>query len=130
VPINFHPQPGTVLICDFDGYRVPEMIKIRPVVVISPRRRDGTALCTVVPLSSTAPAPQQPWHHRIAPDAYPGARGLMWAKCDMLSTVAHARLDRVKVKHRDGRRTYEAVRMGDEDMAAIMAGVRIALGLS
>ena len=38
--LNFHPEPGMVLICDFTtGFRVPEIVKRRPVVVISPRRR-------------------------------------------------------------------------------------------
>lgn len=25
--IQFHPDPGTVLICDFTGFREPEMVK-------------------------------------------------------------------------------------------------------
>ena len=57
--LTFHPKPGTLLICDFDrGFKAPEMVKKRPVVVISPRRRKSTPqLCTVVPLSSSAPNP-------------------------------------------------------------------------
>ena len=50
--LKFHPEPGTILICDYStGFRLPEMVKKRPVVTISPRlkRRDG--LITVVPLS-------------------------------------------------------------------------------
>lgn len=44
-----------VLICDFTtGFQAPEMVKKRPVVVVSPRRRIGQ-VCTVVPLSSVAP---------------------------------------------------------------------------
>ncbi len=57
--LTFHPKPDTLLICDFDrGFKAPEMVKKRPVVVISPRRRKSTPqLCTVVPLSSSAPNP-------------------------------------------------------------------------
>ena len=40
--------------CDFDtGFKAPEMVKKRPVVVISPRRRRSSAqFYTVVPLST------------------------------------------------------------------------------
>ena len=54
-PITFHPKPGHVLICDFNtGFRPPEMVKKRPVVVISESRQQ---LVTVVPLSTTEPNP-------------------------------------------------------------------------
>jgi uncharacterized protein YifN (PemK superfamily) len=42
--LKFHPEPGTILICDYStGFKKPEMVKKRPVVTISPRlkRRDG-----------------------------------------------------------------------------------------
>ena len=54
----------------------------------------------------------------------------MWAKCDMLSTVACERLDRVMVKDARGHRAYHAFEIGAEDMAGILAGVRAALGLT
>ncbi|MEI6730857.1 MAG: type II toxin-antitoxin system PemK/MazF family toxin, partial [Pseudomonadota bacterium] len=47
--IKYHPNPGTVLTCDFSGMIEPEMIKERPVVVISPRLCSRTGLCTIVP---------------------------------------------------------------------------------
>ena len=51
--INFHPRLGQVLYCDFKtGFRPPEMVKARPVVVLS---RNHHELCTVVPLSGTEP---------------------------------------------------------------------------
>ena len=34
--IQFRLKPGTVLYCDFNGYISPEMLKCRPVVVVSP----------------------------------------------------------------------------------------------
>ena len=56
--LKFHPKPGTILVCDFrQGFRAPEMIKRRPVVVVSPRLRNRTDLCTVVPLSTIEPRP-------------------------------------------------------------------------
>lgn len=130
MPITFHPRRGDILICDFDtGFQAPEMVKIRPVVVVSPRRRSGPGLCTVVPLSSTAPNPIEPYHHRLSPMAYPPARGPMWAKCDMAVTVSCTRLDRVKVRAPFGQRQYIVFTMPEADMAAISACLRIALGL-
>jgi mRNA interferase MazF len=117
------------VICDFsEGFRPPEMVKIRPVVVISPRRR-SVQLVTVVPLSSAAPMPVQPWHIQLPHGAYPPARGAIWAKCDMVATVGFARLDRVKAQLQ-GRRMYHTFKLGDSEFAAILAGVRAALGLS
>lgn len=38
--LRFHPKPGTILMCDFDtGFQVPEMVKKRPVIVLSPKRK-------------------------------------------------------------------------------------------
>jgi len=129
VPLTFHPGPGTIVICDFSaGFRPPEMVKVRPVVVISPRRR-SVQLVTVVPLSSVAPVPAEPWHYQLPPGAYPPARGAIWAKCDVVATVGLARLDRVKAKIQ-GRRVYQTFQLGDVDLAAILAGVRAALGLT
>ncbi|MCB2262482.1 MAG: type II toxin-antitoxin system PemK/MazF family toxin, partial [Candidatus Thiosymbion ectosymbiont of Robbea hypermnestra] len=71
--LTFHPRPGMVLICDFNtGFKAPEMIKRRPVVVISPRPRRSNQLCTIVPLSTTVPNPVEPFHHRMDPRSLPG----------------------------------------------------------
>jgi mRNA interferase MazF len=128
LPLTFHPGPGAIVICDFStGFRPPEMVKVRPVVVISPRRRTAQ-LATVVPLSSVAPAPIEPWHYCLPPGAYPPARGTIWAKCDMVATVALDRLDRVRIKM-GSTRTYQTFQLGAADLAAVLAGVRAALGL-
>jgi len=133
MPLTFHPKPGMVLICDFNtGFKAPEMIKRRPVVVISPRPRRSNRLCTIVPLSTTVPSPLEPFHHRMDPLSLPGklARKETWAKCDMLATVSLARLDRVMVgKEPGGRRIYVADPVTADDLEAIRRGVMIALGL-
>lgn len=129
MPLNFHPGPGTILICDFStGFLAPEMVKVRPVVVISPRRRAVQGLVSIVPLSSVAPEPVEPWHYLLPPGCYPLARGPIWAKCDMVAAVALRRLDRVMVR-REGKRSYQAFQMGGVEFAAVQAGVRAALGL-
>jgi uncharacterized protein YifN (PemK superfamily) len=128
----FHPEPGMVLICDYNtGFRAPEMVKRRPVVVISPRPRRKTMLCTVVPLSTTAPNPIEPHHYKISPDSLPGnlAENETWAKCDMLSAVSLSRLDRVKIRMPDGRREYVAKRVTDADLVEIQRAVLCGLGL-
>ena len=43
--INFTQKRGTVLMCNFDGFKKPEMVKRRHVVVVSPRYRRHTGLC-------------------------------------------------------------------------------------
>jgi len=50
--IPYHPEQGTILICDFKGFIDPEMVKRRPVVVVSPRLRQRGKLCAVVPLGT------------------------------------------------------------------------------
>ena len=131
--LNFVPRPGTLLICNFDtGFRPPEMVKKRPVVVISPKRRRGNALCTVVPLSTTMPNPVEPFHHQMEARSLPGiyAENTTWAKCDMLATVSRERLDRVLIREkRNGKRRYLAVQVTTEDLDAIRSGVINALGL-
>lgn len=129
MPIAFHPHPGTILICDFStGFQPPEMVKVRPVVVLSPRRRTSDLL-TVVPLSSTAPAPRLPWHLELPSGAYPPAHGPMWAKCDVVVTVALRRLDRVRTKGPQGQRIYSSPALAPATFAALQACVKAALGL-
>ncbi|UTG93174.1 type II toxin-antitoxin system PemK/MazF family toxin [Geobacter sulfurreducens] len=133
MPITFHPDNGSILMCDFSsGFNPPEIVKKRPVVVMSPRR-NNSQLCTVVPLSTTAPNPIENHHHRLDPASLP--RSLRhqetWAKCDMLMTVSLSRLDRI----RDGRgpngtRKYITGKLTPADFKAIRIGVLYALGLN
>jgi mRNA interferase MazF len=129
LPLTFHPSPGLIVICDFStGFQAPEMVKARPVVVISPRHRNRQ-LVTVVPLSSRRPDPVEPWHCLLPHEAYPPARGPIWAKCDMVATVALSRLDRVKTVAA-GRRVYQVFQLPPDQLAAIRAGVQAALGFA
>ncbi len=132
--LTFHPKPGMVLMCDFNtGFIAPEMIKKRPVVVISPRPRRSNQLCTIVPLSTTRPVPVEAHHHPMDPRSLPGkfAGNETWAKCDMLATVSLERLDRVLVgKDRNGKRLYVAQHVILEDLLAIQRGVLSAIGLA
>lgn len=132
MPLTFHPKPGMVLICDFTtGFKPPEMVKRRPVVVISPRPRRKTQLCIVVPLSTTPPVPVEGCHHRLDPASLPGPLSTTptWAKCDMLATVSLDRLDRVKLgRDAEGKRLYSTQSVSAADFKTIQHSVLHALG--
>ncbi|MEO1455367.1 MAG: type II toxin-antitoxin system PemK/MazF family toxin [Pseudomonadota bacterium] len=51
-PLPFHPRAGQVLVADFKDFVAPEITKLRPVVVISPRLPHRAGLVTVIPLGS------------------------------------------------------------------------------
>jgi len=116
-------KTGHVLICDFErGFVRPEMVKTRPVVVISKTKTHGRGLCTVVPLSTTPPSPVEPWHFALQHYPLP-CEDQVWAKCDMIYTVSFARLRWPHVKAM-GARQYSKPRLGDSDMDGVFAGVR------
>ncbi|WP_458723246.1 type II toxin-antitoxin system PemK/MazF family toxin [Pseudomonas brenneri] len=123
----YQPKEGSVLICDFRGYEVPEIIKIRPVIVIR-RHRTNKLLVTVVPLSTTPPQTVLA-HHLQLESHLQGANPVCWAKCDIVATVSLGRLDRIKSKDRHGKRTYKIAELSSEQFLAVKAAVRGALGL-
>jgi mRNA interferase MazF len=94
--IPFHPQLGTIVICDFRGFVVPEMVKRRPAIVISPNFKQREQLCTIVPLSTTPPNPIMPYHYELTlsdpllPPPYNSR--IQWVKADMFATVSFNRL--------------------------------------
>jgi uncharacterized protein YifN (PemK superfamily) len=96
-----------VLICDYStGFKPPEMVKRRPVVVES---------C----------------HHQLDPASLPGPLSSTptWAKCDMLATVSLDRLDRVKLgRDAKGKRLYSTQAVTEDDFKEIQRSVLHALG--
>lgn len=125
MPLNFQPRPGMVVMCDFSGYIVPEMVKKRPVVVVA-RNRKNRQLVTVVPLSTTAPDKLEDHHHQLSANPLPGKEHITcWAKCDMIATVSLAQLDRYKFAHRQ----YVTPVLPDVDFEAIKSAIMNALGL-
>ncbi|WP_293810345.1 type II toxin-antitoxin system PemK/MazF family toxin [uncultured Bosea sp.] len=132
--LKFHPEPGTLLLCDFStGFCEPEMVKRRPVVVISPRlkRRDG--LLGVVPLSTQQPTPMMDYHYELTlevPLPAPFDSRTMWAKADMVSTVGFHRLDLFREgRGPDGRRKYLARKIEDAQLRSIHRAMLHGLGL-
>lgn len=128
MPLNFYPRAGQILICDFKGFLEPEMVKVRPVVVISPKLPYRAEIVTVVPISTTAPRHEYPFVVRLSKNYHPKELDDFpcWAKCDMVMNIARHRLDGFKV----GRRKYVNPQMDGHDLQAVRAGVMHALGFS
>jgi uncharacterized protein YifN (PemK superfamily) len=134
MPILEHPRCGTVVICDFaGGFREPEMVKRRPVVVVSPRIRARPGLCTVVALSRTEPRPVMDYHATIdlRPELpSPWTSDGIWLKGDMINAVGFHRLDLFRLgKTEAGARDYLMEPLPPETLARIRACILAALGL-
>jgi mRNA interferase MazF len=135
LPLGIHPEVGTVVVCDYTtGFKPPEMVKLRLAVVISPRLKRRNNLCTVVPLSTQDPDPAEEFHRIVTlPQEVPKYPGLeKWAKCDMLATVGFQRLALPQEERQpfEAVRRYINMRLGDEDIVAVLNCVRRALGMA
>jgi mRNA interferase MazF len=131
MPITFHPKVGTVLMCDFStGFKAPEMVKIRPVVVVS---RKHSQIAIVVPLSTVEPIPFEACHVEMSTDSLPKSlrHERCWAKCDMVSHVALSRLDRIMDGKcpTTGKRLYVAPQITSVDLELIRDALRHVLYL-
>lgn len=124
--IQYFPRAGAILVCDLSDFRPPEMDKVRPVMVISPRLPNRGQIVSVVPLSTTSPRQVMPYtvmlsknYHPKQPD-HPG----VWAKCDMVTNLCIDRLNGFKV----GRRKWELPVATADDLEAVRLGVLHGLG--
>lgn len=117
--IQYAPKNGTILICRFDGI-VPEMVKPRPVVVLS---SVSSSLAIVVPLSTTWPNRIRPWHYFLRlsdPLPRPYNCSECWAKADMIAAVSFERLNLpFKGKDKSGKRIYQINQIPEPDLEAI-----------
>jgi len=124
--LPYLPQQGEILVCDFDDLALgAEMIKRRPVVVVSRHDAHRSQLCTVVALSTTPPKLPKPWHYYMEHVRVTGweAPNGVWAKCDMLATVSLERLNKPYIKLRSGR-NFVAHSLSLVDMAAVLKCIR------
>jgi uncharacterized protein YifN (PemK superfamily) len=109
--------------CDSMAIASPEMVKRRPVIVISPKIAARPGLCTVVALSTTVPVPPAQYHCQI--DIRPRLPNWMqsdgvWIKGDMIAVVAYNRLDFIQLgKDRAGKRRYYYSTRGRRAVKAI-----------
>jgi len=125
--LMFFPRAGQVYMCDFSGFQVPEMVKPRPVIVISPRLPFRSEIVTVVPISTTAPRHDLPFCYRLSKNYHPQEPDDLpsWAKADMLLNLGLYRLSAFKV----GRRTYDYPTLIPQDLAGVRHAVLCGLGL-
>lgn len=134
MPIQRHPGLGAIVVCDFDqGFKVPEMVKKRLCVVVSPDISARPGLCTVVPLSTTPPRFPMEYHCRLTitpalPDRW-NSDG-HWVKGDMVCSVGFHRLDLLRIgKDASGRRLYRMNTLPAKDLRRIHACIMCSLGL-
>lgn len=133
MPISFHPKVGTILICNFEpGFAPPEMVKRRPVVVLSPPISVRAGLCTVVPISTGVPAPQMPYHCELNIQLPPPwDAGPNWLKGDMIAAVGFQRLDLIRMgRDAAGKRTYREETLEPEDLKKVRSCVLNGLGMA
>ncbi len=134
--INYPVSPGTIVLCNYDtGFSPPEMVKRRPVVVVSPRLKGRDGLCTVVPLSTTPPKVVVPYVCKIVletPLSEKFSELVLWAKADMLSTVGYCRLDlfRTDRDRVERRRRYYMVKISEDELQSVRDSILYALGIT
>jgi uncharacterized protein YifN (PemK superfamily) len=125
--ITFYPHAGTVLLCDFKGFKPPEITKLRPVVIVSSHHMHHGELYTIVPLSTTAPRVMRPCHYKFECNPVRHKEDVsVWAKCDIMMTVSRERLDRFKLS-RGKYRVYEVTK---SDFDAIKSCLKYVLGIT
>lgn len=124
MPISSHPERGMILRCHFGrGFKAPEMVKERLVVVLSPKITTRPGLTTVVALSTSPPEPVLQYHCQI--DVHPPlpprwkSTGL-WVKGDMVNAVGFRRLDFLLIRREaDGKRIYYLDTLSETQMKAV-----------
>ena len=136
VALTYHPKPGTILMCDFgQGFQSPEMVKKRPVIVVSPKRKRCSGLCTIVAISTVPPTPVEHWNYMLPGAWLPQTPYFQakpsWVKGDMIYRVAFHRLEGIKIGKDKvtGRRLYFNQVLDDEQMKKVYSCVLHALNL-
>lgn len=109
------------------------MVKRRPVIVVSPKRKNGPRIVTVVPTSTTPPRPVEGFHFKIPfdpPLPEPYAEAECWVKCDMIYQVS---LDRLTLpfigKDDSGKRMYDQRVVDHTTLERVQRAIALALGL-
>jgi mRNA interferase MazF len=132
--ILYHPQVGSILRVDLnEGFRIPEMRKRRPAIVVSPALVGRDQLCTIVPLSTTEPHLLQPYNCVLDMDPplpFPYDAARMWVKADMVMCVAFHRLKLLdRGKDANGQRVYDVRVLDAAKMAEIKECIKHSLGM-
>lgn len=125
--LTFFPRAGQIFVCNFNGFKEPEMIKPRPVIVISPKLPHRSEIVAVVPISLTPPKHKLPFCCQLSKNYHPDEDDDLpsWAKADMLMNLGLYRLTAFKV----GRRKYFYPTLTPEDLQSVRHAVLCGLGL-
>jgi len=125
--LKFQPKVGSVIYCDYVGFIAPEMIKKRPVIVIS-KHKHHSKLLAVVPISTVLPDKIFDYHIEMDPQfcTLYLSGDKCWVKCDMFNVVSLERLHLVRDK-KSGLR--HAPNVGPELIIKIKEAIRNVHGL-
>lgn len=123
--LTYQPKPNTIIMCNFEGFISPEMVKNRPVIVLT-KSKDNPKLVTIVPISTTEPHEITDLHVEIV-GPIDGKKA--WVKCDMVTTVCLERLDRLKVMGAGGRYTWGTKSLDVDTFQQVKKSVANYLGL-
>lgn len=147
--LTYFPRPGQILMCNFGkGFKEPEAVKERPVIVLTvrpgplvpiptqPGKMFNGPLVTVVMLSTGQPEPVER-HHLLLPKQCLPQLGFFqekdsWVKGDMIYAVGYHRLDLISLGKRDpttGKRLYFTNRLSRERMREVYTCVLHALNI-
>ncbi len=131
--LKYYPDKGAILICDYTGFKEPEMTKVRPVIIVSPRFRSRGKLCTVIPLSTTSPYPKEPYHFQLnlprkLPKPFESTNP--WVKTDMINVVSMERLSPIRCgKGPNGERKYCTIKISENEMLELENKIKQSLGI-
>lgn len=147
--LTYFPRPGQTLMCDFgEGFKMPEAVKRRPVIVLAarpgprvprpqlPGKFFNGPLVTVVALSTTAPQTVERCHLPLPKNCLPQLSFFQdkdtWVKGDLVYAVGYHRLDLIVLGKRDpttGKRLYFTDKLSRERMREVYTCVLHALKL-
>ena len=138
---EFYLKEGQMAFCKFQGLQMPEMVKERPVIILTkPLPLRDRELYTVVPLSTTKPPKILDWHYKLDKQYLPttsffkdknGEYNECWVKADMIYTLSIKRMWLIRMgKLPNGRDRYFYNVLPDEIMKYIKNAVWSAIDYS
>lgn len=133
--LTYHPPQGTVVLVNFDqAFKEPEMVKPRLAVVLTQPMKARAGLCTVVPLSTSAPDRVMPYHAEIEiPFELPAYWGQMkrWVKGDMVYAAGFHRVSLLSLgKDKTGKRIYQQKTLPPEMFRQVQCCILHGLSMS
>ena len=135
MPFKYPQFPGTIIRCDFSAFKEPEMTKIRPAIILSPKIKDEIRTTyLVVPLSSKEPDKIHKYHIKLSLPGVLLPHGLSrecWMKGDMIYSLSPKRMDlyRLGKDKNSGNRVYYTDRFSGIELQNIRKAIMHAIGV-